>query len=320
MKAGLSKSSSLGPTGMRLTLTATLCHGWQRRPARLLAQLGRRTGPRSSTPALESFVQKRTLSRLSVISTLKWQNLAQADYLIPRPWKRPDLALQVAQDPHDLPRVGLSYPSHWQEERSSFGGFLYYYHEPTRMPPLAGELRFRITPTPDPASFRDGSDLRTEGRYGFIWGIPLATVARSQKFWPIQRLLTVGDGIVSRDVVDLAENCQAPNICPRTARDSRYLHEFGQPFSLPLNQTCHSFSFIGERHVAVAPIQKLVGFLEHKTLRLPLLGEHCSMYAFQMLHAILTCHTRHHNMLLRTVFAAGPCRKACLGDTSATPP
>ena len=263
---------------MRLTLTATLCHGWQRRPARLLAQLGRRTGSRSSTPASEAFVQKRTLSRLSVISTLNWQNLAQGDYLIPRPWNRPGLTLQVAQDPHDLPRVGLSYPSHWQKERSSFGGFLYYYHEPTRMPPLAGELRFRITPSPDPASFRTGSDLRTEGRYGFVWGIPLSAIAQYETFWPIRRLLTVVDGIVPRDVMDLADRTYIPS--PRTARGMRYLHEFGQPFILPFSQSSHSFAFVGERRVAVVNITKLVSFQGHNTLQLPLSGRHCSLYAF----------------------------------------
>jgi hypothetical protein len=54
-------------------------------------------------------------------------------------------------------------------------GFLYYYMSPDK-PPIAGELRLRVTSSDGPASFGSGSDLlRSDGR---LWSRPLLTLSK----------------------------------------------------------------------------------------------------------------------------------------------
>ena len=53
--------------------------------------------------------------------------------------------------------------------------FLYYFR-PREKPRIAGELRLRVTPSDDPASFESGLDLlQTSGR---IWSRPLFTLSK----------------------------------------------------------------------------------------------------------------------------------------------
>ncbi|KAI1783721.1 hypothetical protein LXA43DRAFT_306602 [Ganoderma leucocontextum] len=78
-------------------------------------------------------------------------------------------------------------------------GFMYY-HAPANTSPLAGELRFRVTPSRDPASFATGSDLLTER--GIAWRYPLyKIVRRPANYQPIAALLLQG-GLVSQRTLD----------------------------------------------------------------------------------------------------------------------
>ncbi|TBU39646.1 hypothetical protein BD309DRAFT_1003603 [Dichomitus squalens] len=79
-------------------------------------------------------------------------------------------------------------------------GFLYY-HTPPYSPPLAGEVRFRITPSPDPASFSEGSDLLME--YGVPWKIPLLYMTGMKSYTGLHRLL-LQDGLVTPQLLDIA--------------------------------------------------------------------------------------------------------------------
>lgn len=66
-------------------------------------------------------------------------------------------------------------------------GFLYFHHDPI-LPPGYGEIRFRVTKSPDPAAFEHGTDLRDPS--GRIWRRRQRTNAAA-----VRRLL-VTDGLV----------------------------------------------------------------------------------------------------------------------------
>ncbi|KAI1787633.1 hypothetical protein LXA43DRAFT_1028282 [Ganoderma leucocontextum] len=78
-------------------------------------------------------------------------------------------------------------------------GFLYY-HLPPGCPPIAGELRFRLTPSSDPAGFPTGSDLRTQT--GIRWSVPLYKIACCLSLRPLRTLL-LREGLVSQQTFDL---------------------------------------------------------------------------------------------------------------------
>ncbi|KAH0585792.1 hypothetical protein H2248_007084 [Termitomyces sp. 'cryptogamus'] len=66
-------------------------------------------------------------------------------------------------------------------------GFLYYYRDP-RFPSGTGEIRFRVTKSPDPASFKDGFDLlRPDGK---PWSISIALAQ------PLFREVAYQDGLI----------------------------------------------------------------------------------------------------------------------------
>ncbi|KAI0655678.1 hypothetical protein C8Q70DRAFT_1057228 [Cubamyces menziesii] len=97
-------------------------------------------------------------------------------------------------------------------------GFFYYYHDPTT-PPLAGELRFRVTRDRDPSLFASGHDLL--GDNGIPWRISLIQIASRKTFESIKDTL-LEDGLVSETVIAKAST--------QSVVSSRILHSFEQPF------------------------------------------------------------------------------------------
>ena len=85
---------------------------------------------------------------------------------------------------------------------SSTQGFLYY-HVPPHSPPLAGELRFRLTPSGsrDPAGFAAGSDLLVD--VGLPWRYPLWKIMCRKECRGVAQLL-VQDGLTSQNTLDAA--------------------------------------------------------------------------------------------------------------------
>ena len=116
-------------------------------------------GPHRSTP---------------VISTLKPDELLPSDF-IDISYKANQLisfTCNPSTSPSDIPQLtyytsyGAGFPSHAR-------GFLYY-HQPLNMPPIAASVRFRCTPSNDPATFNQGSDLLRLN--GLPWDISMPTI------------------------------------------------------------------------------------------------------------------------------------------------
>ncbi|KAI0310468.1 hypothetical protein OF83DRAFT_1288109 [Amylostereum chailletii] len=83
-------------------------------------------------------------------------------------------------------------------------GFLYY-HPPTTLPPLdEGHLRFRITPSPDPATFSQGRDLLYPD--GEPWNIKGGRIAITREYLAFRRML-LEDGLVTEAQLNEWKSC-----------------------------------------------------------------------------------------------------------------
>ncbi|TFK46221.1 hypothetical protein OE88DRAFT_1044729 [Heliocybe sulcata] len=79
-------------------------------------------------------------------------------------------------------------------------GFLYWHLEP-HAPPISGQVRFRTTTSPDPATFPSGHDLQLPD--AGTWNIPLFRIARALKYSGIRALL-LSEKLVTADVLGAA--------------------------------------------------------------------------------------------------------------------
>ncbi|KAM5536375.1 hypothetical protein V8D89_009973 [Ganoderma adspersum] len=136
----------------------------------------------------------------------------------------------------------------WSSNRFPPGtyGFIYY-HVPPYSSPLAGELRFRVTSSRNPASFTAGTDLLTER--GMPWRYPLYKIV-CRPSWTDFVALLLQDGLVSQRTLDLVTaavaplhtgssrtNCNAPEASdvaqhPNRLSSTPVLSAFGQEFLL----------------------------------------------------------------------------------------
>lgn len=95
-------------------------------------------------------------------------------------------------------------------------GFLYY-HIPSGQLPISGELRFRITPDSNPASFEEGYDLARAD--GFYWRVQLFKMPEEL------RNLALRDGlIIPSDVAERKRLVQGKRV------NRIFLHYLEQPF------------------------------------------------------------------------------------------
>jgi len=83
-------------------------------------------------------------------------------------------------------------------------GFLYYHHS-SSISPTAGSVRFRITESQDPATFRSGTDLLLPTE--LPWQIPLLAIAQPRRrkapsmYEPVRRSL-LADQLISHDALE----------------------------------------------------------------------------------------------------------------------
>ncbi|OJT04382.1 hypothetical protein TRAPUB_4897 [Trametes pubescens] len=119
-------------------------------------------------------------------------------------------------------------------------GFLYYWSPPSRLTPLAGEVRFRKTSSADPSSFAKGVDYRLP--MGVLWRIPLLPIASTEAYEPLRNVL------LSEHLVNTATLARARTLGEeyKLQRNmSRVVHSFYQPFVVDLCQHTHTFYFLG---------------------------------------------------------------------------
>ncbi len=168
--------------------------------------------------------------------------------------------LNVAQYHDGRPRVSLVQPKspQWDPDhlQRNYSGFLYY-HQPPRAPPLAGELRFRLTASRNPASFPFGLDLMT--KRGVPWSVPLPVVAGNRSFAPIRHILTTVDATVPQQVMDIARNHHQKSHSGDVA-GTRHLYAFFQPFDLALDRNYVAFAFVGKESIAYTTLQHIASF------------------------------------------------------------
>ena len=139
-------------------------------------------------------------------------------------------------------------------------GFLYYHAPPSGLP-LAGEVRFRVTPSADPTSFASGFDLVTER--GLRWYLPMYRLDfRSPHDYQRLGLLLLQDGFVSRETFELAVSEPTEDVGkrPRMARLNPLITAFGQEFPLQFHGEFNgTITIVGTKTVQVAALQRLSG-------------------------------------------------------------
>jgi hypothetical protein len=103
----------------------------------------------------------------------------------------------------------------------------FYYHQPPTLPPVAGELRFRICDTA--SQFTNGKDLEINS--GQPWRVPLHSLSKSSMYSCLRDVL-LEEGLVDpqlmADVARLLGSC-------RQSTAAIYLSDIDQPFIVNLN-------------------------------------------------------------------------------------
>ncbi|KAJ7620828.1 hypothetical protein DFH06DRAFT_1233234 [Mycena polygramma] len=117
-------------------------------------------------------------------------------------------------------------------------GFMYY-HTPLRAAPLEGSLRFRLTEHSDPASFKDGADLRLPS--GAPWQVILPQMT-SLAFSRIHDQL-LNEGLITQALLD---RCRAVfGVNHRRAAASTTLFRLDQEFPVDFASSIH-LSVVGD--------------------------------------------------------------------------
>ncbi|EIW57074.1 uncharacterized protein TRAVEDRAFT_73325 [Trametes versicolor FP-101664 SS1] len=129
-----------------------------------------------------------------------------------------------------------------EEFPAGLKGFLYYWSPPSRITPLAGEVRFRTTSRADPSSFTKGVDYHLP--MGVVWRIPLLTIASTEAYEPLQNVL-LSEHLVTAGILARARTLGEEYKLQRNM--SRVVHSFYQPFIVDLCQHTHTFYFLGPR-------------------------------------------------------------------------
>ncbi|RDX41155.1 hypothetical protein OH76DRAFT_1412357 [Lentinus brumalis] len=185
---------------------------------------------------------------LTTIRTLDPTKLTAEDHLTSVPWEGSgtDLCRDNSDDDRIVVAMLRSPDAGCYGQRSELSPGFLDYHQPPRAPPLAGALRFRITPSNNPASFPAGLDFMIESVADLPWDIPLRIIAGSPDYAPIRRLLTTIDRPVTQEVMDLAWDPR--RVFPGDLiMSTQYLHAFGQPFTVHFDYDAnHHFGFVGE--------------------------------------------------------------------------
>jgi hypothetical protein len=120
--------------------------------------------------------------------------------------------------------------------------FLYYFTSPKK-PPIAGELRFRVTSSDDPASFESGSDLLKPN--GHPWSRPLFVVSRF--YTPLYEKLRE-ERLVPDDLDAVLSTL--PQRLPSYGR-GQYLYTLNDTFIVNFGAYTHNITAVTEQDMEV---------------------------------------------------------------------
>ncbi|RDB30810.1 hypothetical protein Hypma_005772 [Hypsizygus marmoreus] len=136
-------------------------------------------------------------------------------------------------------RQRLTYAHHenkYQPFPPGTRGFLYYYSDP-KLPSIAGELRFRITPSSDPGTFYHGNDLLRAN--GTPWSIRLLPIAVQHLHSGLRRLL-LKDKLVTETILRVCQTLAKDHV-EKLRTQLPVIYSFGQPFLIDFSK--HSLRF-----------------------------------------------------------------------------
>jgi hypothetical protein len=104
---------------------------------------------------------------------------------------------------------------------------VFYYHQPPALPPIAGELRFRICDTV--SQFANGRDLEVDS--GQPWHATLHAIAKAVRYTRI-RALILEERLVDQELLAHIERHPGNG---RPSTDAIVLYDIDQPFIVNLN-------------------------------------------------------------------------------------
>ena len=145
----------------------------------------------------------------------------------------------------------------------------FYYHQPPALPPLAGELRFRICDTA--SQFANGKDLEVNS--GQPWRVTLHSISKSSIYSYLRDLL-LEEGLVDPQLVaDLARLRGSG----RQSTAAISLYDIDQPFIVDLssNHGCSTIRFMTRHSLQLTSLQL---FSSDRSTGAPYEGWHFSCF------------------------------------------
>jgi hypothetical protein len=156
------------------------------------------------------------------LSTLSPVRLTPADYM--------DLSGRVCIHGASFWKPGKHY-LHFPDQTH---GFFYYVPGPAHAP-VAGEVRFRITPSAKRTGFKRGHDLLLPSS-PMPWRVPLVSIIQSKRnhLHMYERLCE--DGVINNDLVAAVREHESSST--RRKRTTPILHSLSQPFYHEISKVC----------------------------------------------------------------------------------
>lgn len=152
-------------------------------------------------------------------------------------------------------------------------GFLYY-HTPPDLPPMAGELRFRMTTSDDPSSFLAGSDML--GVHGNPWNIRIARISATETMTPVRRLL-LQEGLIDDHALESVKTIAGA--IKRFHNDDGILYALKQPFTVKYESRDIRLVSAGPEHCIKFAIQGIGREMRGGVIRRPYSGMYVSISA-----------------------------------------
>ncbi|KZT24300.1 hypothetical protein NEOLEDRAFT_1179298 [Neolentinus lepideus HHB14362 ss-1] len=214
-------------------------------PSRHTEYVQKRTvASEAEVSARKTGAKKRKRPPSLLLRTLDSQELSSEDFVVLS--GRASVTLK--------PRSQLLYSSaHYFPDDTQ--GFFYWHTEPGA-PALAGQVRFRVTNSKDPASFQGGQDLRLLG--GDPWRVSLFSVASCTRY-KVLRSVLLSDGLVTSDLLDSALRVisSATHGSRHPVSESNTIWRFGQAIRVSLEPTCFSFWVVDDSGGALVRLRYL---------------------------------------------------------------